>query len=252
MKKTHIINILIIFIVLSVFAYAVPPQTPVNTDLPTLNIEYPKQDFFFNNKNITLHFHIYNSTSYILNDTDVDCLIHVYNSVGSHIVEENLTFDENEVDFYVNISTSLLNNTNYAYIIHCNSTQGEAGFLSTSFYVKNENETNNPEFLFISVIITVLVIIGILIFLYMAIDESHLPLKAIIYFSILSMGLVPITFLTNFISTFSNNNGISNVGNVLFSIYFIFMFIILMYFAGWYTIWYIKKLQSKKEKNGDI
>jgi hypothetical protein len=244
----------IILVIICSFINAVPPfQTTSDGSTNTLNIVYPQIDILLQNSVSTFNFHVYNSSGFLLRNDTIDCYFHFYNNTGNHLLNQQLLFDTDDNDFYIILNQSITSKTGkYNYLIHCNNT--EAGFVSISIEIKKNDNDDTFEMLssILSVFITIIIIIGILIFLYLAVDKSHVPLKALIYFGVLVMGLAPITFLENFISTLSDANGLSGVGNTLLSIYFIFVFIILMYFGVWITRWYFDKLKTKKETDGDI
>ena len=105
------------------FVSAAPPLQLIEGSEKGLIIEYPKYETKKQNQDFKLHLHVFNETdgSLMKNDT-TDCNIHIYNESGHHVLEEDLGFDSNLIDFELFIdggNFSVLGE--YAYIIQCNT-----------------------------------------------------------------------------------------------------------------------------------
>jgi hypothetical protein len=121
-------------LILAVGVAAEPPFLDTQTSgTGTLNIVYPKFLEFDPAHNVTLHFHVHNSTGYLLDNTTTMCFIHTYNQSG-HINEEYMEFDDNLIDFEYDLNMSKYTYGIYTYLVYCNSTD-EAGYVSEGFFL---------------------------------------------------------------------------------------------------------------------
>jgi len=113
---------------------ALLPQAQVSELSGDLEIAYPKYEVVKQNTTFDLHFHVFNITDYITNNTG-NCYLHLYNTTGNHILEQQATGDSNLIDFKVEVNNkNFSDNGYYAYIIYCNTTI-QSGFASGSFLV---------------------------------------------------------------------------------------------------------------------
>lgn len=133
MKKLLFI---IIFLVLSSLVIGDKPTPQFSSRQNSLDIIFPKTEFFKIGTTPKLHFHVFNSTGNLVLNTDASCIIHVYNFTNNHLVNKNLTRDGNGIDFFWDLN-DLPNNQRlegiYPYIVWCNTTNGRAGFVSNFF-----------------------------------------------------------------------------------------------------------------------
>ena len=146
MNKTIIC--FLFMIILSTGVFAASPFVQESPSGSSWTIVNPKiEQYKLGTGAAHYHFHVYNSTGFIVtNATDggTGCFIHVYDSTGSHIVEEDLIFDSNGIDFFYNATgTAVTKEGKYSYIVQCNSS-AHSGFLSTSIEVVRDN-TIDPE-----------------------------------------------------------------------------------------------------------
>jgi len=110
--------------------------TQIYTEGQGVEIEYPKKQFYNNEDGIKLNFDIHNSTGYHLDDSEVDCEIVVNKGNGKTIsygpLIHNTTTDIYEYKLNESCCQSI---GEYSFFAHCNSTQNEAGFVSSNFIV---------------------------------------------------------------------------------------------------------------------
>ena len=177
MKITKLIllsSIIIIIILGSLLVTAVKPITTITsgtTSSLSLMIEFPQQERYQSNKNFTLHYHVFNSTAWMVRNDTTQCIFHFYNSTGNHLIAANALFDSNRVDFYYPIPP--LPKGSYSAIIQCNQTQliGEdtvpraAGYLAhsvsvTDFVDYDRDPTSMIIIILIPIIFSILLIIG--------------------------------------------------------------------------------------------
>jgi hypothetical protein len=108
-----------------------------------LIIEYPQYKYIKQGQNFTLHTHVIDGLNgtIITNETTY-CFLHLYDKFGRHILQENMSFSDNGVEFELYISEGNFTDLGlYAYIIQCNGTQG-GGFDAGNFEV---TDTGNPK-----------------------------------------------------------------------------------------------------------
>ena len=114
----------------------IAPSTVVNQNSPSsgLVMAYPKIDYYKLGNNITLNFHVFNSSGYYV--TKNDCYFHLYDNLGNHILKKKMYRDSlDSFDYEVDINKTVLRTTQrYGFISFCNGTQG-SGFDSGSFFV---------------------------------------------------------------------------------------------------------------------
>lgn len=135
------------FLLLVPFVAAVPPGQSNVADLG-LSISYPKIDYLGVGKNVTLTFHVFNNTGHLIYD-NVNCSVHVYNRSGSHVLEVNLSRDNNLVDFYFKLNRSQTKEPGYIpYIVECWTLGGDlqGGFHSGVFAVGSEGDRGERDY----------------------------------------------------------------------------------------------------------
>lgn len=144
MRPTRITPTMLWLLILVSFVAAVPPFSVVQTASDNLDIAYPKNPAFIQDQSFNLHFHVFNSSGFILKPNQATCIIHIYNASNNHLLERNMTGDSNGLEFVVNLnSTHSSRIGSYPYIVQCNTTN-EGGFVSTTYEV-TANGTYNIE-----------------------------------------------------------------------------------------------------------
>jgi len=194
-------SIVLVFIMLSLLivpsAIAAPPfiTEPVSSEVGGLDIAYPPIIYYLEDSNLTLNFHVYNSTGFIMNNSDVSCIIDIYNQNGIEIIEDNLTYESDDF-YYVFNYTSLDCCINYQWIVYCNGT--EAGYITGGFVVNTigkdfDNSNNN------SIYILFLLMAGLLISSFGMLLYSKNKYLKLVYANSASLLLM---FTTMFVSWF--------------------------------------------------
>ena len=240
---------IILFIGITPFINALPPQAEVSTPTPGfLTITYPKYEYYPFNKDLELHFHVYNSTGHKRNDTFADCNIHLYDINGEQTFA--ITLSAASIDeFDVDLNTTVLNRTGFwSYIVECNTTN-ERGFVSTGFTINNNgsNETPSPIFM---VIILLPLILGFLLMQWADnMSEQHGILKILIYLTPIPLLFMSITLGTIIVGHYYSFTELINVLGDYTYIFGLIFFILVAYFI----MYIIKKSidiarQEDKEK----
>jgi hypothetical protein len=131
--------LLFLFILFSTLTLAQPPFQSSEGLENELTVIFPKAEALKKGTTPDLHFHVMNSTGFQLNNTFVDCKAHIYEPVtNNHILRSDLVKSSNWYDLEINLNenTTRMRGT-YSLIVWCNSTQGEAGFISEGYVVTN-------------------------------------------------------------------------------------------------------------------
>ncbi|MFO7968660.1 MAG: hypothetical protein R6U15_00925 [Candidatus Izemoplasmatales bacterium] len=223
--KLIFINLLIMLIVFP-FVNAKPPfQSSIDLN-NELTIIYPKFDNYILN-NMQPHFHIYNSTGYLVNNAN--CIFHIYNNSGKHILQDNLSLDSNNIDYYYDLNSSLFKkNSHYSFLVHCNNSN-EAGFISGGFKVttKGQKDVINQNILYVPIIFGI--ISFILLSLYKNMNEDHWLFKLLI---IIFIPLI-IVLMAGYTLTIADSYIGSNIVNSLYDkiIYFQYLFYVYVVVA---------------------
>lgn len=196
MRKPLLWMLAMILLVSTVMA--APPFLQTQESLGGLQIAIPKGEYAELNRAGDVYFHIFNSTNAPLTNETTDCMIHVYNDTGSHVVEDELSYRGN-YDFEYEINDTVFNSLGiYTFIVWCNSTNDERGFISTNFEVTgNGNEPQLPSYL-IAIIILLPLILSIISLIGAAtLGEEHNALRIFLFlfsmipfFGSMHMGLV--------------------------------------------------------------
>jgi ABC-type uncharacterized transport system fused permease/ATPase subunit len=193
--KKYIYILLLILLITSINA---DKNIQTNTGESGLTIQYPTYDFVKENSEFKLHLHVFNTTNGILmtNET-TSCIVHLYNSSGNHILEQDFGFDDNNIDFEIELNASLFQNGLHSYIIHCN-TSYNGGFVSGTYTVTRnglpDNEPNNN----IAVIIGLCGVAFILLYFAFNLNNDHFLLKLLLLFFTLYTILIIPTVTTNY------------------------------------------------------
>lgn len=238
-----------IFILLAGAVMAVPPvQTTITNE--GIRIEYPKQPIFLLNNPDKLHIHVMNSTGYLLTNATTTCLLHIYNDTGNHVVEANMTYDSNLIDFFYNLPETITSQAEvYSYIINCYNGK-EAGYVSTTFEISQSAPADNlvggfplAALIIVPMLFGIMLLIGSFMF-----GEDHAVLK---------IALFLIAYLTVFLSlwfgvqTIVRYYGFADlqeaIGTTVWIIGIIF-FVILSYFLIYAFIQGIEASAQKKRK----
>lgn len=158
--KPYILIITVIFVLCIVTVYSAPPvQTVVTSNIArVLTVAYPERTTFKLNDPFDLYFHIYDSNGSMLDLANkVNCTIHIYNKSNDHIVNTGLTYSATNKEFEYAVNQTALNMRTgfYPYIVSCNASNGEYGFVKYGLYItpSGEEDKNNPTDLWIIILI---------------------------------------------------------------------------------------------------
>lgn len=134
MKKELLIGVFVILLLIPLIS--APPQVQLNTGDKGLEIKYPAYEFVQQHGSFTLHTHVFNkSDGLLVTNSTTSCILHLYYPNGSHLLERNMSFDSNNIDFELFISKGNFSVLGiHAYIIQCDATS-IGGFVSGMFDV---------------------------------------------------------------------------------------------------------------------
>ncbi len=139
MKKEIILGVILLFILVPFISSQPPLQQ--SAALIGLELDTPIFESIQNGKDFMFHLHVFNETDGILLTNDsVECFIHIFNPTnGDHVIDEEMNFDMNGVDFEFNVEgENFTDNKQHSILFLCNSTDAlipRGGFLSYGFNV---------------------------------------------------------------------------------------------------------------------
>lgn len=167
MLKKIFLNLLFLLLLVS-FCYSAPPDFTQESQAGTMNIAHPSFLYYPTNSNLTLHFHAYNSSGYLMTYPETGCYLHLYNK-SKHILQTELVFDGNLMDYEHKIGNDFFNKTEQVIhmIVWCNNSY-ESGFATYDFEITKSGKAtveNTPNILAIMIIqialITFFILIGL-------------------------------------------------------------------------------------------
>ncbi len=246
--------ILILLLVLASGVASAAPPFVQTSELALIEMRIPQVEFLEVNKAYSFRTHVFNGTDGLplYNDT-TSCLIHIYNSTGQHIVEEEMGFDGNNIDFDISINSSVFSVMGFhSFILQCNSSS-IGGFIAGSFEVTETGQTqtfNNYSFLFAGLVFMFFSIIT-LVSIYLS-KTMHIKVILTILLTILITSLL--RFAGWFIEITNSNETILISTLQRFYGFTIWGMRISILFAVFYLIYLIFEsvlTWKKKEKEGD-
>lgn len=140
--KHHQVRILLMYVLLFILFFSFNSLAQIPFQLTTignnnvLEIDFPKIEFFKLGDPLQLNFHVFNNSGIlVLNDT-TSCVFHLFNFTGGHLIEELMSFSVGDNDFFFDINVGNLSVVGaYSFLIRCNTTTVQGGFVSGSFQV---------------------------------------------------------------------------------------------------------------------
>lgn len=157
-------NLFLFGFILSLFfislVSAQPPFQQVAGELEGLSLRFPPVESVMIGRTVTSNMHVFNSTNgLLLTNTTVDCFAHLYNSIGTHLVDQEMGFNDTTLDFVLDIEGGNFTITErQSFIIFCNSTTA-GGFVSGGFDVTPTGFINLLGFYFIIIGISLVFLI---------------------------------------------------------------------------------------------
>lgn len=243
-------SIFLLFFFLIIFSYQII-SVPAPQALGTLQIIYPKTEFFHYGENSSLNFHAVSALNVPLNVTNFNCQAHIYDAKNNHVMVINsLVNDSNWYDKKIILNSSVYNKLGqHSYNLFCNSSI-DSGTISDTFYITRNGEEYKPELLAINNIFLILGfgLIGIFCFWIstMFIDKGVEHLKKLFFY----LGLVHILIISFVIATTTSCSGglcgdINRYG-VFGETYAYIMVLMLMYVIYSYAIDKVTSITGRK------
>jgi len=142
MRKTPFI-LFFVFVLLVGIVSAVSPFTTTSTI--GLDISYPQFETVKKDQRFQLNIHVYNKTTgYLMTNDTTSCNLHLYNHSGDEFLEQDLFFDTNEKNFYLEIGSGNFSTVEqYVFYIDCNTS--EAGGTVSGLYSVTEDGFSNSN-----------------------------------------------------------------------------------------------------------
>ena len=104
-----------------------------------LQFAYSPYEIVKANQDFVLHLHVINDTATLTNAT-TSCLLHLYKPNGEHLLESDMGWDSNDLEFKLDIDAGNFTLGQHAYIIICNNTNKQIREVSGIFNVNNIGE----------------------------------------------------------------------------------------------------------------
>lgn len=143
-KKIFFVLGILLFLSFS-FISAQPPFQQTTAENSIL-IESPVIEYLQANNDFEFHIHAHNSSNGLLlsNDTTY-CIFHLYNSTsGNHLIEDNMTFDDNDIDFFYLVSGGNFSSLKqHAVLFYCEVPGERGGFFEYGFDVTPTGSPSN-------------------------------------------------------------------------------------------------------------
>lgn len=180
MKKNIFLIGFIFLILLATAALAVSPHIQNSDDTIGLVLQVPKFSTLLQNQTYKSHTHLFNATTGLLvTNSSATCYGHIYNQSGHHIIEQQMGYDSNGMEFELVLGgENFTTQGEYGYVFFCNSSTNEGGFATGNFWVTKtgemKDESGFPEFW---AILLPLVIVLLLWLFAFKLDSSLQPFK---------------------------------------------------------------------------
>lgn len=169
-SEKYLSSFIILSIMMLTLVSSAPPFIQPTTSNPGYDIKIPQVGLLKTNEDHKFNFHVYNSSNGVpIDNSSTDCFFHLYNNGGRHLIEQEVTRDEesnviNEWDINV-LAGNFTEEGQYSYIIQCNSTD-LGGSVSVGFEVSNKNLNLNTSESIVYFILTLSVLAFFLVCLY--------------------------------------------------------------------------------------
>jgi len=244
MKNIFFILSFVIVLLVLPGVLSVPPVTQLTgSDDKELEIIFPKFQYYGDDVLIKLHFHVFNSSGYLMKNDTTSCAFHLYNYTGSHLVKnDSISFDSNQREWQYKVNSDITEQgRDYSYIVWCNNSK-QSGWLSTGFEVTN-NGYSFQDFS-VGAIIGLLGIIALFFAVFVVVKTSLrfvFLLLAFVYNVILSK------LMYEYILYYSSTLALSRPLYMVFYISLILMFIMFIYIIVLFWNAIIKIIEGKKK-----
>lgn len=239
MRKTTIIILCLILLVVSVNAFE-----DVESSSGGLTITYPKNEYFIQDKDISLRFQVFNSSNLLLDNSQVNCSIKILNNTGHYFLDTSLNFHNDY--FYYNLSKQ--DSGIYPVYVYCNNS--EAGFISFDIHISNQGriniipESNIAIIIFLPLVLSLIFLVGSAV-----LGKDHTALKIFLFilsippfFASMHLALLSIIKFYNFPQLQEAVGTITYWSTLLFVAIFTYFLIYFIYKAFQYMG------QKKKER----
>jgi hypothetical protein len=123
---------LIFSIFLLSFITSAPPFESTSTG--GLQFSYSQYEVLKADTDFRLQIHVINDTSVQTNETTT-CVFHLYNQQGDHVLESEMGWNNNDLEFSLLIDGGNLSSGNQAYIIYCNNTNNQNHLVNGKFMI---------------------------------------------------------------------------------------------------------------------
>lgn len=140
MRKGLLWFVLLLFCVVCVVGQPPFNDPQVGGDVSSLRIVYPAFNVFLPDSSLVLHFHVFNGTGKLLDNSSVRCSADVFDGFSGLVAGGELGYDVVNKDFEFFLNDSVVRvGESYSFIVWCNSSEGFHGFSSAGFGFFEDN-----------------------------------------------------------------------------------------------------------------
>ena len=223
--------VLLLSVLLISFVGAIPP-TQTNTIIDSgIDVESPIISVHTQNESFKFHVHTYNSTdgTRFTNET-ISCFIHLYSPTnGGHLIEENMSFDSNGIDFEYEVAGGNFSELGqYAVLMDCEDTV-IGGYIEYGFDVTANGKIIPESSPFFMLGLIALIFSTACFFLYFSMSMNEVAFK--IFFMVMSFIFLMSSFIITYMYS-SDMNIISGINSSILSLIYVLgaiLFIMFMY-----------------------
>ena len=215
-----------------------------------LQILYPNNPYHKLGDDLDFYFHVFNSTNHLIPTDEVFCDFHLYEPVKNEHVLETVPIVYG-VEFEIELNDSILTKKGmYEFNLWCNSTQGEAGFVSGGFIVNDAGqETKDTSFLAIIALIPLILAI-ILMLGASSMSEEHSVLKIFLFLLSYSSLFISLWFAmiitVQLYNLFELQEAIGTFTLIMGSMYFVLITYFVFYAIQQTKLFFEKKKEDKQ------
>lgn len=257
MKKGFKVGIwMLLALVFVAQAMSAPPFESSSVANDALEIVYPKITTFQKDADFDLYFHVYNSTSHLLENHTATCDIHIYNVTSNeHIIVQNLARANNGKEFEIEVPANVSSVIGWhQYIVTCKGNtsagQNQSGFLSSSFEISEDGfPKQDAPSSFLWVVILLPFLLGVIFVVGSAtMSEEHGVLKIFMFLLSAPMFFISLLIGMKTVVRFYNMPEVLNgLGDSIYVIAIIFG-LILVYFIIYLVIVILDWIATNKRE----
>lgn len=234
-KRVVVILSLFLLLLFSCMCFAVNPF--INNNVGSLTILTSNVGLYQQDKDMTLNYHVFNSTNALMTNATVNCTTHIYYPNGTHMIslKSNTSFNVADNDYYIFIN-STKKQTNilgiYSILADCqNFVSGERGILQTAYEITPSgiNTTLNYNGMWALIVFSIVFGIILIYIIKTLTDKQHYWFKMFLFGIICFIPFFIFLIIQSVVSKESDYFNLVTQNLWLFNIFEILMIATTMY-----------------------